>query len=108
MTDKTDTSTKVLATIGILSLGFPFLLAMIVLVTMWHAWWLYPAWGWLLVPLGAPPVSFWHFAALLLLVRAATQEVSTKKDDRKTEWGSVVLAILWPAIVWMLLKWMAA
>jgi hypothetical protein len=92
--------------IGVFVVALPLLIGIALLGTMWRAWWLYPAWGWYLVPLGVPAVSFWHFTALMILVAVLTAHVETKKDERKTEWASYVVVFLWPIVAWAILRWL--
>ncbi len=97
--------TQFFTAISVATVAVPFVIILMALGVMWRSWWLYPAWGWFLVPLGVPPISFWHFAALLLLVDAL-RSVDTKKDERKSEWGSIVIVFLLPILVWALMRWM--
>lgn len=95
------------AAIGIVVLAIPFLLGILILGIMWRAWWLYPAWGWFIVPLGVPAISFWHFTALTFLISLITMHTDDKKDDRKTDWNTkLIVAFLWPVVAWLLLRWM--
>jgi hypothetical protein len=96
---------EILTSIGALVIGTPIIMGIILAGITWRAWWLYPAWAWFIVPLGAPSINFWHFAALLLLLDTM-KTISVKKDERKTEWGSIVVIILWPIAAWALLRWM--
>lgn len=98
--------TEFFAFLGIMFVAIPFILCFAFLGTIWRSWWLYPAWGWYLVPLGVAPVNFWHFTALLFLVSTLTNHIDTKKDDRKFEWASLFVLFIWPIIVWALLRWM--
>lgn len=86
---------------------FSVIFAVLLLVTMWRAWWLYPAWGWFVVPLGLPAIGFWHFAGLLFLVTIVTMHNDSKKDDRKTDWVSLVVKLFFPILFWALLRWMS-
>lgn len=85
---------------------FPLILALIVATMLWRAWWFYPAWGWFLVPLGVPQISFWHFTTLMLLVSVLTSRTDTKKDERKEDWAKVVILFIAPMLTWALLRWM--
>ena len=96
------------AAIGVLAVAVPMLIVMGILLTAWRAWWLYPAWGWFVVPLGARPIAFWHFAALVFLVTVLTRHVETKKDERSEDWWSYPTMFLWPIVVWAVLRWMAS
>lgn len=95
-----------LVVIGAVVVFIPFIFALSLTMLLWRAWWLYPAWGWYLVPLGLPPISFWHFTALVFLVGVLTQHMDTKEDDRKTSWGAVFVSFFWPAIIWAILRWL--
>ena len=92
--------------IGAAAVVVPVILGLSILLVMWKAWWLYPAWAWYLVPLGLPQITFWHFTALLFLLSTLTGHVSLKKDNRPTDWGAVVTLNLWPMIAWAILRWM--
>lgn len=77
-----------------------------VLVMMWRAWWLHPAWEWYIVPLGVPQVSYWHFIALVFFFNTLTMKHDTKKED-KVQWAGVLtLSFVWPIVAWALLRWM--
>ena len=102
-----DEANKILAGIGAAVVAALILVGVIAITLLWRTWWLFSAWGWYIVPLGVTPIGFWHFAALLFLMKAATMGVDTKKDDRKNQWGIVVLSVLvWPPIVWAILWWL--
>lgn len=85
---------------------FPLVLGLLVLGLLWRAWWLYPAWGWFVVPLGLPPLSYWHFTAIVFLVGVLTNHVDTKKDERATDWVAIVVLFFWPILAWALMRWM--
>lgn len=94
------------AAIGVLAVSVPALFVLAVAGVAWRAWWLYPAWGWFLMPLGLPVVSFWHFAALLMLVDTLRGGVDTKKNTAGTDWALVGINFLWPIAVFAILRWM--
>lgn len=96
----------IFAAIGIVTVGLPLILGLLILGLMWRAWWLYPAWGWFLVPLGVPAISFWHFTALSFLVSTLTMHTDDKKDDRKTDWNKLAMTLCWPIFTWAILRWM--
>lgn len=98
--------TNLLAAIGVLAISIPVIFLLAIAVTAWRAWWLYPAWGWFLMPLGAPAIPFWHFTALLILIDTIWKQMDIKEDKRKIEWGSVIVHYLWPIAAWALLRWM--
>ena len=91
--------------LGVLVVAVPVVLGLALLGVMWRAWWLYPAWGWFLVPLGLPPITFWHFTALVVLIDAM-KTVEVKKDERKMEWPLVVIGLLWPMVAWVMMRGM--
>jgi hypothetical protein len=98
---------ELFALIGIIAVAIPLLIGLGLLILMWRSWWLYPAWGWFVVPLGFPAIRFWHFVALTLLVGSITATSDNgKKDDREVDWSKVVVSFLWPIVVWVLLRWM--
>jgi hypothetical protein len=76
----------------------------VILSLLWRAWWLYPAWAWHVEPLGMPSVSFWHFAALLLLVDVVTYRVNEKKDN--ANWFNVAIQFALPMLAWAVLWWL--
>lgn len=95
---------KFLAAVGAIVIAAPFILAISILAILWRAWWLYPAWGWFLVPIGAPQISLWHFMALMFILATITHQSNTKKDERKEDWSSLLgVAILYPVLVWLIL-----
>lgn len=96
------------AIIGLVVVALPLLLGLALLVLMWRSWWLYPAWGWFVVPLGLPAIRFWHFVALTFLVGTITAHSDEKKDERPTDWGKVAVGFLWPIVAWVFLRWMRA
>ena len=92
-------------TLGIAVFAFPFLLVLSVAVIAWRAWWMYPAWAWFIVPLGAPQITFWHFTGLLFLVTSITQHFDTHEDKRKNSWPAMIIGALWPILVWTTMWW---
>lgn len=97
---------KFFTIIGALVIAIPFLLGIGLAVTLWKSWWLYPVWGWYVVPLGVPEISFWHFAAFVLLVHTLTFHFSDRKDDRPIAWTNVASSLLSPIMVWAILWWL--
>lgn len=95
---------NVFTIVGVLAVMLPVMLGMALLVAIWRAWWFYPAWAWFVVPLGVPQIAFWHFAALLIFVNAATAHFDEKKDERKTDWAKVATAAAAPIFAWVLLR----
>ncbi len=95
-----------LAFIGLITIALPILIVMGVLASMWRAWWLYPAWSWFLMPLGAPAISFWHFTALSILIGTVTHHSDTRKDDRAQDWTQIFVAFIWPMLLCVMLRWM--
>ena len=80
------------------------------LASLWVTWWFYPIWAWAIVPLGAPPISFWHFWVLLTLLRSRTPELQTKPlQEKPKDWsdylGYTLVVILAPIVFWALAKW---
>jgi hypothetical protein len=97
---------ELFAAIVVVVVALPFVVGLMLAMALWRAWWLYPAWGWFLVPLGAPAITFWHFAALLLIVGTVTAHEDTKKDERKTDRVAIVASLFAPMIWWALLRFM--
>lgn len=96
-----------LAVIGASVLALPIVFGIIIGLLVWRSWWLYPAWSWFIVPLGAPAISFWHFMALTFLLGILSSQVETKKDDRPEDpkiWAS---KFCMPIIAWVVLKWLS-
>lgn len=100
-----DDSTAFYAAIGMAIVGLPLTIVIVGLSTLWRAWWLYPTWAWYVVPLGAPAIAFWHFAALLILV-SALHNTNIHKDERKIDWSTYVIVFLWPVAAWVILRWL--
>lgn len=98
--------TKFLAALGATVLVSPAIFALIIGVLAWRAWWLYPAWDWYIVPLGAPHISFWHCAAFIALTSALTHQTQTRKDSREYDWGAVAALFMSPMVTWLVLWWM--
>lgn len=93
--------------IGLLIVGaIVTVIALGLLGTMWRSWWLYPAWGWFIMPLGMPSITFWHFTALLFFVETVSQRLDTKKDERPENRLTWVILFCWPIVAWALLRWM--
>jgi hypothetical protein len=97
---------KFFAAVGLFVVGIPFIMLMSIIGLMWRAWWLYPVWAWFLVPLGLPAISFWHFAALLLLISLLTVHDNIKKDDREVSWIAVAVSFMFPMIAWVTMRWL--
>lgn len=76
---------------------------------VWWAWWVYPAWGWFLEPLGVPHVSLVVFMGLVMFLRAAQAGGWPTKatDSRRTagEWIVVAIGLVFgPITAWVLLR----
>jgi len=97
---------KILSGIGAFVVAVPILVCIGVLVIMWRTWWLYPAWAWYVEPLGIPPITFWHFAALSILISYFTHQNETKKDERKEDWSKWSARFANAPIIWVILWWM--
>lgn len=85
-------------------------LAISVLIALWSAWWVFPAWQWFLVPLGVPKISFWHFIGLWAIFRFRLPELEAKKtkDLVATDYVSWGLSlVLGPPLLWLWLRWLA-
>lgn len=92
----------------VFSIGFVLLLAGVILANiLWRAWWLYPAWTWFVVPIGAPAITFWHFTGLMLLLSIVTHQIDTKEDERKEAWTSWIVGYTWPVVAWVVLRWLS-
>lgn len=96
------------ASLGVFIFIVPVIIGLAIFGTIWKAWWLYPAWGWFIVPLGAPPIAFWHFVGLLFFHGVLNAKIDTKKDERKESWAAYVIMFLWPIIAWAILRWLAS
>lgn len=94
-----------LSTLGAAVIVLPLFFVIIVGIIAWRSWWLYPAWAWFLVPLGVPQISFWHFAALLMLISMITNAGDYKEDKRPIDWSKVFAAFIAPIITWVILWW---
>ena len=95
-----------LAAVGVIVIALPTLFFVAIAMTAWRAWWFYPAWEWFIVPFGVPRILFWHFTALMLLVSTMTMHGDHYKEERKTDWGKVVIGFLLPIITWAMLWWL--
>lgn len=104
----TDDNTKnFFAGIGLLSLSLPLLIGLALLTLIWRAWWLYPAWAWFIVPLGAPQISFWHFAALTFIAGIYTAHTDYRKDERGINYAAWISNLLiWPPLAFVILWWL--
>lgn len=98
---------SLLAFIGLLAVALPLAVCTGVLGMVWEAWWLYPAWTWFIVPLGLPPITFWHFIALTFLLHVVMMNHEYRKDERSMDWPTFVgSSILAPMIAWAVLRWL--
>ncbi len=94
-------------------LMIPGIFLLVTALSFWWAWWLYPAWGLLIVPLGVSAISFWQFWALWILVHAKPPAWETKpKEEKSKGWADVVGFFLGhiagPMFVYGLIKWMVS
>lgn len=99
--------TQLFAVIGLTVTTIPLILGVAILGIFWRTWWLYPAWAWFAVPIGAPAISFWHFAGLITFVSMLTAHTDNYKETRQIDWTKVVISWLAPIITWALLWLMA-
>lgn len=86
-----------------------------ILINAWEAWWLYPFWAQIVVPLGLPQISFWMFFSLCIFVASIIQRIAyadhitTKTADKDTQTHATVSIymqkIIGPVMVWLILKW---
>jgi len=60
-------------------------------------------WGWFVVPLGVPPITFWHAVGLKYLIAAATMLPFAAQSEGDLEKKS--LAYLMAGLIVMLLLW---
>lgn len=103
----------VVATALLIALGSLGILGFFLLISLWHVWWLYPAWEWFLVPLGLPPITVWHFWGLWLVIRhkGAQFETERPKETRgpttQEVWGTLIGALIGPILLWTVLRWLA-
>ncbi len=77
---------------------------------LWWAWWVYPAWGWFVEPLGVPHVSIWAFVGVIILLHGKP-DLWVGHSDTKTrtgaEWiGTLIGAVSGPVVVWAILRWL--
>lgn len=80
-------------------------IVMTLLCVLWWSWWLYPAWGWFIVPLGVPPISLWHFWGLLALLRAKVPKIEDKEPEPKPgkNWPQFIAeCLIGPILMWAL------
>lgn len=95
--------------IGAIMMSAVFLGA--IALQVWFAWWLYPAWGWFVVPLGVPSITLWHFIGLFVLLRARLSEPKTEPKETKpkttADHAGVMLAwAVGPILTWVFLRWL--
>lgn len=111
-TDERDQELKNAFIIG--AVGAPLVLLFTVALALgigsWWSWWLYPGWGWFVVPLGVPAVSFWHFWGLWILFRTRGTTLETKpKETAPTPWAAwLIVNSVGPIAVWAVLRWIAS
>lgn len=89
----------------------PAIFALAVLISMWRAWWLHPLWALVIVPLGVPQISYWHFLALGMFLHgwlaykaSGETEASQEKDWSKMA-GSTLIVVLWPVVTYYFVRW---
>jgi hypothetical protein len=97
---------KFLTLIGGMVIITPFVFGLALLIILWRTWWLYPAWAWFIVPLGAPAISFYHFAALMVFVGTQIPDNDTRKDDRDIEWEKILGKVIAPIFIYGLFYWL--
>lgn len=95
-----------LSVIGAGVIFIPIAIGLSILAIAWRAWWLYPTWRWFIVPLGAPQISFWHFAALMAVISVLTHQVDNHEDKRELDWSKVGASFAMPIIFWAIFWWM--
>lgn len=98
---------KFLASLGAAVLVMPFVVVFGILGLLWKSWWYYPAWEWFLVPLGVPPVSFYHFTAIITLISVLTNQMDPREDKRQIDKTLFLLiTLIYPISVWMVFRWL--
>ena len=95
-----------LEAIGVIVVAAPLVFLLTLVSVLWRAWWLYPAWAWLIVPLGAPTISFWHFSALLMLAASVASNNDAHEDTRPVDWSKVIFILLLPVLTWAVVRWL--
>ena len=101
-----------LALVGLLAL-IPLALLLGVSMSVWESWWLFPVWAQLLTPLGVPPVTFWTFAALNILVSALFTAVpqndyAKDKDAKLAQTTRLVFLTARPVLAYYIIQWMVS
>ncbi len=86
-----------------------------ILLSMWAAWWLLPVWGSVLVPLGVPPVAFWHLVALRMFLNAMlphpmrdSVKQAYKEDAGPTLVAHVFTVATIPVVAYYVILWYMA
>lgn len=57
-------------------------------------WAIMKLWGWFIIPLGAPPISFWHGLGIAACVNLFTFRSDTPKDNDKSWWSLIGLMLV--------------
>lgn len=108
-------STKTNTEIALIGMGLfalvPVSIALILGGMIWEAWWLYPMWAWLVVPLGVPALSFWSFAALdvflsTMLIAVPPTDYAKDKESKYAWVAEASNRLLRPVIAFYVVRWM--
>lgn len=102
----------VLIILGALAL-IPALLILGLLIIMWSAWWLHPLWSVVLVSIGVPSITYWHFVALIVFISAITKGSSgydhAKESDseklRTAAISGIIGNLVAPVLVYYFIQW---
>lgn len=82
--------------------------------SVWNAWWLFPLWSRVMIPLGLPAVTFWQFTAVSVFigaVRAHAHPTDYAKDPnderrRNSALASIAGAITSPVLSYYFILWL--
>lgn len=81
-----------------------------ILMAMWAAWWMVPVWAKVLVPLGVPPIGFWHLVAFRMVVANLwpPHVANAVKEQYKEEhaWiGNLLVLVIGPVWTYYIVMW---
>ncbi len=102
----------ILISLGALAL-VPAVLGLALCMAMWNAWWLHPLWSVVVVPLGVPQITYWHFVALVAFVasihrHSSPTDYAKESDKTKRSSAAVVsisLSFVSPVLVYYFVRW---
>lgn len=102
---------SILKFIGVMALAVPAIAAFIIVLSMWGAWWTFPLWQLVMVPLGLPAIGYWHYMGLVAVLRYLTHHshptdyARDEEASRARQLAGIFFSLLLPVVTYYFVMW---